>query len=193
MIRLAVLALCMVVLTGCDSKKSEYDYHKESNIYLQANDIVKAEAILKEGLIRLPDSGLLKIDLFDLYVKTDVQKAEQYLAVVSLDGKLIAGLYSQLAAKYFNDKNYIKANKYYLLNGETNLISGSESTIPCMNVAVAIEAYRNAAASGSNLGNQGLVKQALDRMANVAKDSNCANDGAVKIYIAEVQSWLRYP
>lgn len=183
------LLLC---LSACDKflPKSEYDYYQQANNYLQANERSKAEAHLKEGIGKYPSSSFLKNELFDFYRKTNRDEAEKYLEVASLESRQFTNACSSLANDYFIEKKYQKALKYYMMQGEAEFNSAPRSGGVCSKNGVAIEAYRNAAASASNIGDRTSIRTAFERMQGISKSASCP-DSTSSAYLVEVQSWVR--
>lgn len=189
--RRLLITLCASSLFGCSQPKNVFDYYAEANKFIQANEIAKAEEILKEGILKNSDAGLLKMELFRLYMKTNIDTAEKYVAVVSMEPKYLADIYSDLAREHFNSKRFDKAYKYYILQGDTEIYASDKDEYKCLKLAVSSEAYRNGAASASNLGDRGRVREAFQKMTEKKPGYEECADKEDSKYVAEVRQWLR--
>ena len=167
-----VISLCLaLLLSACDKPKGVFDYYKEAQAYMQANETSKAEAILKEGIINVPtDSDLLKYELVNLYLITDLEKAEKYLEVARFPSSgFLTRVTGELATKYFEAKNWPKAFKYCIAYGDDDVFSAPSSSNPCSTRNAASESYRNAAAAAYNLRNKQLMRDALEKIPGDAR------------------------
>jgi tetratricopeptide (TPR) repeat protein len=188
---IAILAFLIAVLAGCTKPKDAYQYIQDARNQLQVNEVAKAEILLKEGIQKFPDEDFLKLELIDLYLIVDRAKAEEYLQFVSMhDLKNLERLYSKFSDLFFEEKNFRKAYKYFMLHGEAEAFQFVGKDVTCVNYRVAIEAYRNAAAAGFNLRERDLISNALTQMKIVEQRSNYP-PLAHKDKLAEVAAWVK--
>ncbi len=185
-----VAALALLFLVACDDTQSELRYSIQADNYRQANEIAKAEAHLKEGLMKYPNSNTLKMDLFDLYRRSNTDEAEKYLAVVTVETKFRRNFYSQIADDFMSEKKYQKANKYYSLQGEAVLMLAVENQGSCFTQAESIEAYRNAAAAASNMRSRSGIQSAFEKMQKASEQMKCPDNTLAEKYFSEVADWL---
>lgn len=189
----AIILFIALLLSACELPKSTSDYSKEAQTYIQANEISKAETSLKEGIVKHPtESDWLKSELFWLYLKTDLEKAEKYLEIASFstDG-FRTNLIENLASKFFEAKNWSKAFKYYLAYGDDKLWSATSTSNPCSTRSVAVESYRNAAAAAYNLRNKPLMRDALGKIQAMPENKQCEKDDFAAVNVSEIREWMR--
>ena len=143
-----IVLIALVLLSGC-SKKTEFDYSLAASNFLQANEKQSAEAILKEGLLKYPQSTLLKSDLFVYYMKTNQWNVvEEYYQTAGAGFSGGEHIISAIAEHFFETKDWEKAYKYYMASGRFRVYESLEKS-EC--AGVSIEEYRNAAAAALNM------------------------------------------
>lgn len=185
--KIILIFTVLLFMFGC-SQKDEFYYYRESNKYLEANNRLEAENILKEGIQKLDKNSFLKIALFDLYLSSKgIDDAEAYFKVASFSFEDSTALYSKLATKFFEQKNWQKAYEYSLEQGSAYQIIGKEKQ-DCLKYAVAIEAYHNAAAAAYNLNDFYKVQHAYRNM-KTSVVGNCIGAYETK-QLSEVRGWL---
>lgn len=184
---LAILLLIFLAVAGLwlFTPKDQFQYSTEASNLLQANDKKAAEAKIKEGLLKYPDSKILKFDLFELYMRTNQWDAveDYYNTAGGVDDHTVG----DIATHFFEVKDWSKAYKYYLESGRGSVFEAFDKK-QC--ASVSIEQYRNAAAAALNMGDTNSIKEAYRLMSNLATTAECADVKTTAEYMVEVKGWL---
>lgn len=187
----AALALSASCSKAPDPSKFSYDIQLQVERLLAANETTKAEQLLKDRIQDPTVVGVeyLKADLFKLYLKLDLAKAEQYLRIAGFDDKATDALGYDLALELIG-KDDRKALLYLKDAVEVRRVRAEKATgdTRCIYVAVAVEAYRNLGAAYRNLRNQVGVRTAWQGALDLFKASpECKGRNS---YLDEMYGWL---
>lgn len=196
-LKITAIVVAVALSSACskspNQSKLSYDIQKEVERLLAANEPTKAEQLLKDSIQDPAVVGgeYLKHDLFKLYLKIDLAKAEQYLRIAGFDYEASDRLGYQLGLELIG-KDDLKALPYLKNAVETRRMRAENDTGDnrCLSVIVAVEAYRNLGAAYINLRNREGVSNAWrGALGLVTKIPECDDrrDGNIN----ELYSWMR--
>lgn len=116
------VAISSLFLWACSTDDKAAAISKEAAAYMSANDVGRAEAKLKEGLIKLQGPSRLKAELIKLYVKSkQINKLEEYYAIAdfsNVDVTVVSLGYSTLADYYASRELWANAASHFLRAGD---------------------------------------------------------------------------